>query len=830
VENSATQEEKYFRVVEWQGAEGRMCNRSVMLGYAESDDGRLNYIVPDMPDKDVYWVEPWDGKETDPRNVKYHYRPFEGAIRMEVMNSGRERKRQKWDRPPLPDCWTNASLARTCFRMGWTYKKAGKVIPDMEKFRDPENLDTEQYEYATREWHRRVFGVWIWINDTVTYLTGAHYYYLQHFKIDNGYPQYRDRDRRWFYAWQVCLEDAGCLGMVYLKHRRDGATYRCGCIGLETATRGHAVGANFGIMSKDEESAKEAFKTKVVSPFQKMPFFFSPMVKDKTDVEKCLEFKPPPRSASDRWTSDETGLESMIEYKAKGKKGKAGFDSYKLFTLLMDEVGKLENISVLEALRLVFPTMELDGGLGKILAPSTNEELEGDNKEEFRKLWDQSDPAIRLSSENEETTTLMLRYFTPAFDSLNMAYIGPFGESIVHKPTEEQLEHLMTLPPKIVQRHRKNWEQGGAYEYLVRERLNKTDRTGYIRLYPFTPEESFSASNPESDYNIDNCNRLLRMLREPSATGNLLVHDLTVRGNLEWMAEFKGRVKFVPHPQGRFLFNRDYMPGGRLAQKLRIVDDGVVRHPPRPGRDEVHGRVGPGSDSWIVIGTDPQKTAKVDQKQGKRYSKAAAHGFYPYRFEMEGVEWVPQLEVDPDFAEEWITNAFVFEYICHPKNPRQHHEDMLMACIYLNAKILFERQVNEMGQYFREVGAAGPLKPGPVRSTGFLMTDYDWIKKKEEATPGLPSSDDVIDLYKDRTKAYIDYFAWPRLCPFIDTVNQWIDFKRENIERLDGQVSSGYSLLAAQPHIVRKAQKKPDIAPGGGPRQLGIGDIITLYK
>lgn len=820
----ATAEENYYRVMEWQGSGSRITAKSHMLGYADEDAGRLNYVQPDMPPWDVYWVEPWHGQDLDPRTVTYHEHPFEGGIRMEVVNTGLQRRDQKWKRPELPDYWTTAALTRIAERNRWIRRKAGKNFPDLDKFRDPENLSTEQYEYALREWHRRIYGLWIRINDVITYITGAHYYYLTYFKIDNGYPRYRDRDRRWFYAWQYCLEDVDCLGLVYLKHRRDGATYRCGSVGLETSTRGHASAANFGIMSKDEDSAREAFKTKVVSPFQKMPFFFSPMVKDKTDVEKMLEFKSPPRSASERYISDEVGLESMIEYKAKGKKGNAGFDSFKLHILLMDEVGKKKDVSVMDELRLVTPTMDLDGLLGKILAPSTNEELEGDNKDEFEKMWDQSNPAIRYISENMATTTMMLRYFTPAYDSLNEAWVGPFGESIVHKPTDEQLEYLMGLGPKVVQKYAKHWALGGAYEYLVRERSNKTDIAGFIRLYPFTPAESFTSTNPDSDYNLDNLNRLLRELKEVAATGYTRVEDLTIRGNLEWMDSiFKWRVKFVPHPEGRFLFNRDYMPGGKLSQQLRIIDDGVVRMPPRQGKEhlEKHGSVRPGSDSWIVIGTDPQKTAKVDMKKGRRYSSAAAHGFYPYRFEMEREEWVAQLEVDPEFAKDWITHAFVFEYLCHPKTPEHHHEDMLKACIFLNAKMLYERQVNEIGAYFTRHGCRS-----------FLITDKGWIKDPDKAVPGLPSSEAVIGLYKDRTKAWIDYFAWANKCPFILTINQWVNFKVEIIEKLDAQVSSGYSLLAANPSWgpIRKPQKKTDIAPGQGKGQLGIENLITLHR
>lgn len=841
--------EKYFRVLSLQGTtDGRASERDMLLGYADDEDGMVPFTNPDMPLEDVYWVEPWDGRNMDIRDFQFHYKPFAGAIRMEVLNSGLDKKDQVWKRIPVPMYWQLRHLSELAMQNKWTIRRGGKVVPDLDKFRDANLLTDEQYDFAVREWHRRIYGVWIWIGGKLTYLTGGHYYYLTYFKIDTGYPGYRDRDRRWFYVAQAVFDSEDCLGLVYLKHRRDGATYRCCCVGLEISTRGHMPEANFGIMSKDDDTAKSAFKTKVVNPFQSLPFFFTPMVKDKTDVEKILEFKAPPRSVSERHLADQTGLGATIEYKAKGKKGIAGFDSQKLHFLLMDEVGKKKDVSVMDELGLVTPTMDLDGLLGKIFAATTNEELDGVNKDEFQKMWDRSDLALIKSSQNGETKTKLWRYFTPAYDGLNASWVGRFGESIIDMPTDEQMEFLMSLPPKFVRRYEKHWKRGGSYSYLMRERADKSrdgsgnassvddddDNTlvGFIRKFPFTPEESFTQSNPDSDYNIANCNRAQNLLKEVTATGNLLVHDLTIRGNLEWYDEiFKDRVKFVPHADGRFLVSRDYMPGGKLSNQLRITNEGIVRTPARQGKEhlEKHGSCKPGSDTWIVIGTDPQKTAKVDMKKGRRYSSASAHGFYPYRYEMEKVEWVAQLEEDPDFAKDWITNAFIFEYNCHPKNPEQHHEDMLKACFYWNAKILYERQVNELGAYFTKAGCRS-----------FLITDEKWIKKlangkedksKENAVPGLSSSEAVIGLYKDRTKAFIDYFLWPNKCPFLLTIGQWIEFKVEIIEKLDAQVSSGYALLAANPGFgpIRKEQKKADIAPDPRKPKMGVRGLTRLY-
>ena len=53
-------------------------------------------------------------------------------------------------------------------------------------------------DFITQEFDRRNNGVWFMNNGVPTYITGEHYYYLNWCKLDIGYPEYRDRDRRFY--------------------------------------------------------------------------------------------------------------------------------------------------------------------------------------------------------------------------------------------------------------------------------------------------------------------------------------------------------------------------------------------------------------------------------------------------------------------------------------------------------------------------------------------------------------------------------------------------------------------------------------------------------
>ena len=105
----------------------------------------------------------------------------------------------------------------------------------------PENWDdmsqTEQDAFAFEEDRKCTEGIWFMNNGVSTYITGDHYHYVNWFKIDSGYPDYRDRDRRWFYHWELCDKDSDCLGQDYGKLRRDGYSFRVDSIILNRARK-----------------------------------------------------------------------------------------------------------------------------------------------------------------------------------------------------------------------------------------------------------------------------------------------------------------------------------------------------------------------------------------------------------------------------------------------------------------------------------------------------------------------------------------------------------------------------------------------------------------
>ena len=78
------------------------------------------------------------------------------------------------------------------------------VEREMEKEKqkyDKLYFDPKLEGYRNEEWFKRLNGVWFMCKGVPTYITGLHYMYLNWWKIDIGYPHYRDSDRRTWLYW-----------------------------------------------------------------------------------------------------------------------------------------------------------------------------------------------------------------------------------------------------------------------------------------------------------------------------------------------------------------------------------------------------------------------------------------------------------------------------------------------------------------------------------------------------------------------------------------------------------------------------------------------------
>lgn len=417
----------------------------------------------------------------------------------DVIKRNPKADKQYWERTPLPEGWDKKRKAEI-------KKQAG----------DPDYYDLELERFREQEWRRRLCGCWFYNFGKATYITGEHYMYLNWWYLDDGYPKFRDPDRRRYYVQQYCIEDSRCAGILEASNRRSGKSYRGGLFLYEPVSRTQDV--NGGIQSKTDRDASNVFKSKIVTPFRRLPDFFRPEV-DKmsgTAPEKELKFTTTKqRGAKALENIGDMGLNSFINFLSSDA---YSYDGWKLFRYLGDEVGKTENVDVRARHQVVKYCLRVGSKwVGKALYTTTVEQIEnGDGVENFQLLWMESDPAER--DKNGHTKSGLYRYFTPAYE---LNEFDQYGFPLI----EQNKEFFLNL--------RKSLDHD--LRLLV----------GEIRKNPFTENEMFFRDARRCLYDPIKLNHQLDWITwHPT---------LVERGNFVWEnGERFTRVVWEPGKMGRW--------------------------------------------------------------------------------------------------------------------------------------------------------------------------------------------------------------------------------------------------------------------------------------
>ena len=382
---------------------------------------------------------------------------------------------------------------------------------------NPEYYNPELQAYKNQEWDRRLNGLWFYNNGRGTYLTGLHYFYLTHWKLDIGYPEFRITDLHFFYFLEYCVQDPNCMGMIEVTKRRQGKTMRAGAFLFELTSR--SKNKNAGIQSKTHDDAKDnVFAKGVIMPFKYLPDFFIPIYdteKGMTPKGELRFFKTNKRGANDDIFTEKVELESMITFKSSDK---FAYDGMKLHRYLADEAGKTKNVDVYERHQVVqFCLQQEETIIGKALYTTTVEEME-DGGESFKALWQASDQTKKNT--NGRTKSGLYQYFMPAYKTL---FYDKYGI-----PDEEK-----------------------AKEFYMGERNALMDDNralaSFIRKNPFTIEEAFFSEAESCIYDA------LALNRQKESITWIDKKELYLQGDFVWeKAERDTRVLFVEKANGKF--------------------------------------------------------------------------------------------------------------------------------------------------------------------------------------------------------------------------------------------------------------------------------------
>ncbi len=451
-------------------------------------------------------VEEIEGLEINVPPEGYVFNPITQELEFRgVYKRSSKKKEQHWQRFGLPDDWKE--------------RRAKELLLQEtdEEYYDPYLEDVRQ-----GAWDRRLCGFWFYNNGEATYITGLHCMYLEWVHIENekndGYPDYWESDRQFFYFMQYVIEDPRALGILYVTKRRSGKTAKSVVFILDLITR--AKMKYGGIQSKTDRDASDVvFQKGVVNAFKKLPDFFQPVYDLNSTLKKNIHFVDTPtkgRAAAEarkKMGRNVVELGGMIDYRPSNE---TAYDGSKLHRYIGDEIYKSETIDIRERHNVVTPCLiNTDREIiGKMLCTSTVEEIEG-HTQTYIDFWRDSNQNNR-NEITGRTTTGLYRYFLPSDQS---AKRDKFGFCDVEANREAIL----------------------ASRKAVRNRPKEYN--SLVRKEPLTIEEAFRFSSQDCLYDAMKLQDRMDFL---SWQDNL--YDV---GDLIWKEKDK-EVEFKLNKNGRF--------------------------------------------------------------------------------------------------------------------------------------------------------------------------------------------------------------------------------------------------------------------------------------
>jgi len=646
-----------------------------------------------------------------------------------------KQKEQYWERQEYPK-----ELARIKSRFDW------------DEY--PNDFKEKWYDYIDEEFKYRSDGYWFYNNGMPTYITGAHYMYLQWSKIDIGAPDYREANRIFFIFWEACKADDRCYGMCYLKNRRSGFSFMSSAELVNQATI--SSDARFGILSKSGADAKKMFTDKVVPISVNYPFFFKP-IQDGMDRPKTeLAYRVPASKLTRRkLESNEKlrelqGLDTTIDWKNTGDNS---YDGEKLKLLAHDESGKWERPdNILNNWRVTKTTLRLGRRIvGKCMMGSTSNALDKGG-ENFKKLYYNSDVTKR--NRNGQTSSGLYSLFIPMEWNYE-GFMDSFGSPVFVTPKNKTIgRDGIEITVGVIE----HWENEVDGLKQDQDSLNE-----YYRQFPRTEQHAFRDEAKDSLFNLTRIYEQIDYNEEFNNKSSVTV------GSFIWENGIKDtKVRFVPNKDGRFKIS--WVPPKNLQNRV-IIKNGVKY----PGNEHIGAF---GCDSYDISGT-------VDGKG----SNGSLHGLT--KFSME--------DAPP--------NHFFLEYIARPQTAEIFFEDVLMALLFYGMPLLAENNKPRLLYHLKRRGYRGFSMNRPDKVWNKLSTT-------EKEIGGIPnSSEDIKQAHAAAIESYIETHVGLTEQGYGDmyfqkTLEDWSKFNINNRTKYDATISSGLAIMACNKNRYRPNQER----------------------
>lgn len=694
------------------------------------------------------------------------------------------KNKQKWKRTELPDNWKEISeevelIERELITLEKQLevkerklelnKREGKSVsraslnPIVEAINNLvvkyNELNVEIEKFAFEEDRKCTEGIWFMNNGVATYITGDHYHYLNWFKLDGIYADFRDRDKRWFYHWYLCDNDTDCLGQDYGKLRRDGYSFRVMSVIYNRARK--TFDSKYGIMSKAVIDSNEMFN-KGINAFNNYPSFFKPQVYTAEDPKDKIIFKTPQQRITykTRTSKKEVSLNTEIQSFAPNENA---MDGSKRKIIGGDEVGKFKKEISVEKWFNVAKRCCVLGSLitGKILFGSTVNESESGGAG-FEAIWNNSDHTKK--TKNNRTVSGLWRYFVDAADGQE-GFVDEYGMSVVETPEIP----VMGINGILI--------HVGAAEYIANELegLKKAgDMVGYYefkRQFPREESDMFiSPSNERTCWDIDKIHQQI----EHNAI--VSIDRTIIHGYFEWANGVRdcGIVNWCPVESDNVLAKHKFvwLPEVNDRNKFTIIN----------------GKKAPANSHVGLFTLDPY--AAVNTVDG-RQSKAASHGYKKFDYTQP----------------KHLSEAFIGQYWNRLRDPLLVYEDCIMQSVFFGWPLIPERNIKNCNDYFRNRDYHNYLLQAAFMTEEEFNLNRDKIQDAGLANTGGKTQQQLVEYLASYIANHVgvnEKTGEMGYMPFDDTLKDWLAFDILKWTPYDLTVSSMLATTTSRGFVPKK--------------------------
>lgn len=627
-----------------------------------------------------------------------------------------------------------------------------------EILREKQSYYKDEIEFIRKDNHYIRNGLWIFIKGKQYYITGDFYFFLQHWRIEGQFVQFRIRDWESYLFDYMVDNDSYCYGTNYPKGRREGTTNRRKCKQYRIAI---TVAYSWcGMQSKDKTHAEEIHKTMLLPVWRDhMPFWLKPIYNGKNNDESELNFSSP--LAKNNPDYGKRAMNSKIDYRDSGE---TAYDGLKLLDIFNDEVGKTIEADIYE--RYLVQRLTLtnhqhlmpDGSRrrGKVFNGSTVAEMDKGGGKVFKKLCNESHFQKR-NEQSGRTASWLYNFFIPSCEGFGddmplhlqkkykvKAWIDDYGFDNLDPETGRPLAEAFLLAL------REEYKRNGNTEAEIEQ----------TRLYPLRWKDCWKTSVKDCNFNLAILEERIEQL-EADNSG-------VQRGFFEWENNIRDtRVLWVPDPNGRFEISYQFADP-RDSNKF-FTDEGFKI---------------PANTRKFCAGGDPYK---FSTKKNSTNSFGAGAVFMKH-----------DINLDPPTKDirEYVSNRFVCVYQARPTDKKVYGEDMIMMCVYFGCKMYPEVNVTMLWDYFEDRGYGR-----------FLYIPYDEHKQRYSDNPGASTNPKIQQKIYSEYQYYIQHFGMNEQHLMI--LEQCKEIEGD-MQPFDLFVAGGYALMSADNYKFLPEEQAPE--------------------